>query len=230
VDGKGDVAGFYYLNILGHAGHPIQVSFVHVCVCVYVYVCMPVCVCVYMYVHAIHAHLHTHAHTCTHTFSVSHFTHSLSPHTMTHPQVILRSSDGYKRDWKEIGQLWTDKIHLAGYSGRDASAVDHLQVQDLTTGSTPPPKKNQTESKKGENVVTCLKCGDMCVHTCVCLYDMCVYTCVCLYDMGVHTCVCLDWLKCGGIQVRLPSSSFRVRRARCHGRHTTISPLNPRAT
>ena len=39
-----------------------------------------------------------------------------------------RSTDGYHRTWEQFGQLWTDKIHKPGSKGRDASAVDHLQV------------------------------------------------------------------------------------------------------
>lgn len=52
-----------------------------------------------------------------------------------HPlHVVLRSSDGYHRDWEEFGQLYTDKIHKPGSQGRPVSATDHVQVQDLTTG------------------------------------------------------------------------------------------------
>jgi hypothetical protein len=52
-----------------------------------------------------------------------------------HPlHVILRSSDGYHRDWEQFGQLYTDKIHKPGSQGRPVGATDHVQVQDLTTG------------------------------------------------------------------------------------------------
>ena len=52
-----------------------------------------------------------------------------------HPlHVVLRSSDGYHRDWEQFGQLYTDKIHKPGSQGRPVGATDHVQVQDLTTG------------------------------------------------------------------------------------------------
>ena len=38
------------------------------------------------------------------------------------------------RSWTSYSQLWTDKIHHPGRQGRSPGAVDHLQVQDLTTG------------------------------------------------------------------------------------------------
>jgi hypothetical protein len=72
IDGKGGLADYYFLNIMGTVGHPIR--------------------------------------------------------------VIMRASDGYHRSWEQFGQLWTDKIHKPGGKGRSADAVDHLQVQDLTTG------------------------------------------------------------------------------------------------
>lgn len=53
-----------------------------------------------------------------------------------HPlRVILRSSDGYHRDWEQFGQLYTDKINKPGSQGRQVGATDHVQVQDMTTGS-----------------------------------------------------------------------------------------------
>lgn len=49
-------------------------------------------------------------------------------------KVVLEATDGYSKDWKAYGSLWTDKIHKPGKSGRVPDAVDHLQVQDMITG------------------------------------------------------------------------------------------------
>lgn len=58
-------------------------------------------------------------------------------------KVILRSSDGYSRDWEQTGKWAKDKqhrpdpglaIHVPGRAGRAKDAVDRLQVQDLTSG------------------------------------------------------------------------------------------------
>jgi len=53
-----------------------------------------------------------------------------------HPlKVVMESSDdGYHRSWSAYGSLWTDKIHQPGRAGRGEGAVDHMQVQDQTTG------------------------------------------------------------------------------------------------
>lgn len=67
-----------------------------------------------------------------------------------HPlRVILRATDGYHKSWDQFGQLWTDRIHRPGRQGRASDAVDHVQVQDLTTGAVAFfrfPCKNATES------------------------------------------------------------------------------------
>ena len=67
-----------------------------------------------------------------------------------HPlRVILRATDGYHKSWDQFGQLWTDRIHRPGRQGRAPDAVDHVQVQDLTTGAVAFfqfPCKNATES------------------------------------------------------------------------------------
>lgn len=52
-----------------------------------------------------------------------------------HPlTVILESDDGYHRSWSQFGSLWTDKVHQPGRQGRGVGSVDHIQVQDMTTG------------------------------------------------------------------------------------------------
>ena len=52
-----------------------------------------------------------------------------------HPvAVMLRSTDGYSREWNQVGSLWTDKIHQPCAQGRTPGAVDLVQVIDGTTG------------------------------------------------------------------------------------------------
>jgi uncharacterized protein YwbE len=52
-----------------------------------------------------------------------------------HPlKVIMESDDGYHRSWSEFGSVWSDKIHQPGKGGRGVGTVDHVQVQDQTTG------------------------------------------------------------------------------------------------
>jgi len=48
--------------------------------------------------------------------------------------VILRSTDGYSREWEQVGSLWTGKIHQPCAKGRSPAAVDLVQVTDGTTG------------------------------------------------------------------------------------------------
>ena len=46
-----------------------------------------------------------------------------------HPMMAaMRSTDGYSREWNQIGTIWTDKIHKPAAEGRSGSAVDLLQV------------------------------------------------------------------------------------------------------
>jgi len=46
----------------------------------------------------------------------------------------VRSTDGYSREWNQVGDLWTDKIHQPCAEGRAPDAVDLVQVTDGTTG------------------------------------------------------------------------------------------------
>jgi len=49
-------------------------------------------------------------------------------------RAVLQGSDGYNNDWTNYGSIWTDKIHKPGHGGRPADAIDHLQLQDMSTG------------------------------------------------------------------------------------------------
>ena len=51
-------------------------------------------------------------------------------------RAVLQGSDGYHKHWDSHGSIWSDKIHKAGYGTRPADAIDHLQIQDQTTGET----------------------------------------------------------------------------------------------
>jgi hypothetical protein len=52
-----------------------------------------------------------------------------------HPlAAMLRSTDGYSREWNQIGTIWTDKIHKPLAEGRTKSAIDVLQVTDKISG------------------------------------------------------------------------------------------------
>ena len=48
--------------------------------------------------------------------------------------VVLRSTDGYRREWNQRGSLWTGRIHQPCANGRESDAVDLVQVTDGMTG------------------------------------------------------------------------------------------------
>eukprot|EP00802_Teleaulax_amphioxeia_P020303 Tamp_20579.p1 GENE.Tamp_20579~~Tamp_20579.p1 ORF type:complete len:151 (+),score=19.91 Tamp_20579:421-873(+) len=57
--------------------------------------------------------------------------------SLGHPMAaMLRSTDGYSREWNQIGTIWTDKIHNPLAEGRTPGAIDLFQVTDKTTGDT----------------------------------------------------------------------------------------------
>jgi len=55
--------------------------------------------------------------------------------SLGHPMMAaLRSTDGYSREWNQVGTIWTDKIHKPQAEGRDSSAVTLFQVTDTISG------------------------------------------------------------------------------------------------